>query len=381
MNGAIFLLQANDQLVPMTEQAYDSEALLQQLLARHPSLLAGDQMNVSAARRWLLVSREVSVPDSEDGTGRWHLDHLFLDQDGIPTLVEVKRSTDTRIRREVVGQMLDYAANAVLHWPVAKIRAQLEARCQQEGADVEDVLQGHLNLEADPEEFWKTVETNLQAGRIRLVFVADVIPSELRRIIEFLNRQMNPAEVLGVEVRQYVSAELRTLVPRVVGQTADKDRTGPPREKREWNEDLFFPALEQKHGLAEADVARRILKWARDHGMRITWGSGKLDGSFVPVLERGSEMYYPIAVYTYGRVEIQFQWLKSRPPFDDESVRVELLRRLNEIAGVSISDDAITRRPRIDLTTLTSPDALHRFLEVLDWLVAKIESHHTVPSA
>jgi len=28
-------------------------------------------------------------------------------------VVEVKRGTDTRIRREVVGQMLDYAANAV----------------------------------------------------------------------------------------------------------------------------------------------------------------------------------------------------------------------------------------------------------------------------
>jgi hypothetical protein len=32
--------------------------------------------------------------------------------------VEVKRSTDTRLRREVVGQMLDYAANAVVYSPV-----------------------------------------------------------------------------------------------------------------------------------------------------------------------------------------------------------------------------------------------------------------------
>ena len=32
----------------------------------------------------------------------------------MPTLVEVKRSSDTRIRREVVGQMLHYAANAVV---------------------------------------------------------------------------------------------------------------------------------------------------------------------------------------------------------------------------------------------------------------------------
>jgi len=41
------------------------------------------------------------------------LDHLLLDQDGIPTFVECKRASDTRIRREVVAQMLDYAATAL----------------------------------------------------------------------------------------------------------------------------------------------------------------------------------------------------------------------------------------------------------------------------
>jgi 5-methylthioribose kinase len=41
--------------------------------------------------------------------------------------VEVKRSSDTRIRREVVGQMLDYAANAVVYWPLEMIRAKFEA--------------------------------------------------------------------------------------------------------------------------------------------------------------------------------------------------------------------------------------------------------------
>ena len=54
----------------------------------------------------------MGIPGDEDGGGRWSLDHLFLDQDANPTLVEVKRSTDTRIRREVVGQVLDYVANA-----------------------------------------------------------------------------------------------------------------------------------------------------------------------------------------------------------------------------------------------------------------------------
>jgi hypothetical protein len=50
----------------------------------------------------------------------------------VPTLVEVKRSSDTRIRREVVGQMLDYAANAVVYWPLERLRATFEA---SEGAE------------------------------------------------------------------------------------------------------------------------------------------------------------------------------------------------------------------------------------------------------
>ena len=41
MSDGIFLIQANDQLVKMSEQPYDSEDLLQELLAKYPSLLAG----------------------------------------------------------------------------------------------------------------------------------------------------------------------------------------------------------------------------------------------------------------------------------------------------------------------------------------------------
>src|SRR5260221_551937 len=58
------------------------------------------------------------------------------------------------------------------------------------------------------------------AGPVRLVFVSDLIPPELRRVIEFLNERMSPTEVVGVEIRQYVGdRDLKTMVPRVVGQT------------------------------------------------------------------------------------------------------------------------------------------------------------------
>ncbi|WP_327106846.1 hypothetical protein [Nonomuraea glycinis] len=48
------------------------------------------------------------------------------------------------------------------------------------------------------ESFFAKVGDNLRAGKIRLVFVADTVPDHLRRIVEFLNEQMNPAEVLAV---------------------------------------------------------------------------------------------------------------------------------------------------------------------------------------
>jgi hypothetical protein len=36
-----------------------------------------------------------------------------------------------------------------------------------------------------------------------------------------LNTQMDPAEVLAVEIKQYVGGKLKTLVPRVMGQTVE----------------------------------------------------------------------------------------------------------------------------------------------------------------
>lgn len=163
MDGKIYLIHADDQLETLRESPYRNERLLQKFLAQHPDLLAGDQINPSNPRRWLLISREVDVPSDESSAG-W-LDHLFLDQDGVPTLVEVKRSTDTRIRREVVGQMLDYAANATVHWSIEYLQSKFREHCQD---DPIQVVAEFLDLEPDDETriegFWQQVKTNLEAG-------------------------------------------------------------------------------------------------------------------------------------------------------------------------------------------------------------------------
>lgn len=375
MNGVIYLNQDNEQLVEMTEQKYDSEDLLQALIAKYPNLLAGNQMDSEMPRRWLLISREAELPSDEDSEGRWSVDHLFLDQDAIPTIVEVKRSTDTRIRREVIGQMLEYAANAVVYWPIESIRAKFDAQFKDRGKDSQETLSQFLGDNSDFEQFWQKAKTNLQAGRVRMVFVADEIPSELQRIVEFLNGQMDPAEVLAVEIKQYVGRGLQTLVPRVLGQTAEaqQKKSIGTREKRQWDEISFFKYLKEKHSTEEVMVARKIFEWAENKQLRSWWGEGKRDGSFFPVLDHNGTEYTLIALWTYGSVEIQFQHMKAKP-FSDKSKRLEFLRRINEIQGVSIPEIAITRRPNISLSNLTEEIALKQFIETLDWAINEIKT-------
>ncbi|WP_116107621.1 hypothetical protein [Lewinella sp. IMCC34191] len=93
MADSIFLLDEDSTLRELTEAHHLTEANLQQLLADFPQLMAGKQLDEASPRRWLLVKRELGIPDGQECANRWSIDHLFLDQDGISRLVEVKRST------------------------------------------------------------------------------------------------------------------------------------------------------------------------------------------------------------------------------------------------------------------------------------------------
>ncbi|HYI14631.1 MAG TPA: hypothetical protein VEX37_04530, partial [Thermomicrobiales bacterium] len=337
MSGVIYLVQGEGKLVPMTEQSYDSEDVLQRLLADYPDLLGGEQMNASAPRRWLLLAREAGLPSEEAGADRWSVDHLFVDQDGVPTIIEVKRSTDSRIRREVIGQMLDYAANAVVYWPVERLRSRFESLCESGELDPEAAIVESLGVEGDIDEFWKLVQTNLQAGRVRLVFVADIIPPELRRVVEFLNAQMNPAEVLAVEVRQYAGQGQQALVPRVIGQTqqavSQKASSGASRETRRWDEASFMAEVSARLGPDALATAHRILDWSKSRATHLKFGTGGSDGTFYPRIEYDGRLYTLFTVGTDDRIAIYFGSLKSLPQFADDDKRLELRDRLNRLDG------------------------------------------------
>lgn len=218
MAEKIYIRNASGELEPLTEERFETEDLLQQLIGQHPELLAGDQMRPDDPLRWILIKREMPIEG-------WALDHLLIDQHSRPTLVEVKRGANREIRRNIVGQMLDYAATAAVVWSGDGMRRAFEKDVSKRDADPLDELRKLLQSddETDAEdlanEFWERAATNLAATRLRLLFVADEIPPELERVATFLNEQtQDNLEVLAVEVKQYPGSFGDAFVSRVIGQ-------------------------------------------------------------------------------------------------------------------------------------------------------------------
>lgn len=224
MSKPTLLYQRDQDLVPFTLEPFASEDVLQRLLADHPEIL-GQVLG----GRWLLVAREMGVPD-DTGALRWSVDHVFLDETGIPTLVEVKRREDSRIHREVVGQMLEYLANAAAFWTADFLKQTWESTSQVNGLDPGAVLAGCLTGENTPEEFWNRVTQNIAIGKFRCLFVADHLPRELVRIIDFLHRQMRPTEVMGIEIQLHRAENHQVVTAIRVGDPASPVARTPTRK-------------------------------------------------------------------------------------------------------------------------------------------------------
>jgi hypothetical protein len=356
-------LRDGDTYVELVEEPYGTERILQDLIAQHPQILAGDDAGHGSL---VLVKQEAAVDDPELGGSRWSLDHLYLDGAGTPTLVEVKRASDPRSRREVVAQMLEYAANAATSWSVDRLRDWYEETCAAAGRDPETELRERLGVE-DPGEFWDRVGTNLSAEHLRLVFVADSIGPELRRMIEYLNRQMQDTEVFAIEVKQYVDGgrAQQTIVPRIIGQTEAAKQAKRHGGRGTWDRESVLEALAAQDQ-TWIPIAERFYSWAETRpDLGIEYGRGTRDGSFRWGIQ--DPYLWPFAVYTNGSVELNFQPMSRRRPFDEVDLRDEFRRRIIAIRGVDLGPVDGLKRPSFPLGLLSESGAFDQFVSVLDW--------------
>ncbi len=374
MSEGLFLFNDAGSPKRLSPAEFKTEDEFQQLLARFPELLTDADFGEGLPRKWLLVTREAMVPDKAEGSARWSLDHLFLDQDGVPTLVEIKRASDTRARREVAAQMLDYAANATKWWTAEKIAEWLDARCQSEGLDSHAELCERLGLsDADLASYWGRVRANLGSKTIRLIFIADKIERELAAIVEFLNEQMRTVTVLALELSLFSNGNERILSPRLIGLTVDsvnqKGASGTPNLSAE---DWLALVADQ----STIDSSRKFADLMTELGAtrRATRGSIAFD------FDIGGKPIAPAYLRANGKAAISLYNLAKFAPFGDEATRGALCKRLTS-AGFNLSSFSLNGEPAFQLPKVEDVKQWGSLRAFLSEIVTGMRSPESKPIA
>ena len=158
------------------------EQWLQRLIMKHPSLLPVDQIE-AAFTSVVPVCLELPV-------GSGFLDNLLATPAGDLVLVECKLWRNPQVRREVAGQIIEYASEMVT-WDYDRLEDRIKHATPVEAANrarrrLYEIVSP--NWEVDEPSFCDAVSRNLRRGRFLLLIVGDGIREGVQSMTEFLQQ-------------------------------------------------------------------------------------------------------------------------------------------------------------------------------------------------
>ncbi|HXF51967.1 MAG TPA: hypothetical protein VNM43_09825 [Dehalococcoidia bacterium] len=346
------------------EEGYSSESELQGFLERHADLIPVDELGSSEPL--LCIGKEV-------GVGAGAEDLLYVDRTGLLTIVETKLGRNPAARREVVGQILEYAA-MMGDWTaddlVRKAEAYLGRPLEQALSELGDAEDAPDASPFDFGEFVDSVEANLRMGRFRLIVAVDDPPEPLVRTVEFVNRSTRTFELLLLQLNKFsdTASGLTVFVPRILGASA----AGGPRPKRRepWTEEAFFDQLSRQAPPEAVTVVRRLLDFAKERG-RVVWGKGNVSATFRFTVD--TPFGSPVTLYTaygHGGVELDFATMKKRIPGELVDRYRALLRGLDVIPREVVEAESWKQ---FDAVRLAAGDACQKLLDAVGAFVEELQ--------
>ena len=193
-----------------------SEAAVQTLIEAHPGCLPIREIDPLFADPVPLCT--------EMSTGAGPIDNVMITASGLPVLVECKLWRNPQARREVVGQILDYAKE-LSRWTASDLQREVSRRTGRTGNAVVELVReaGHP---VDEIGFTDAVTLNLRRGRFLLLIVGDGIREGVEAIAEYIQGQAGLQFTLGlVEMPIFAIPDgARLVAPRVLARTVNVSR-------------------------------------------------------------------------------------------------------------------------------------------------------------
>lgn len=170
------------------------------------------------------------------------------------------------------------------------------------------------------------------------------------------NEKASPRQKL--EVR-----DLGQLVGLQISSDLDVESTS---EESDAQESAYIEQLASRFTPATIHGVIEVLEFWRGLGGHVAFGTSSDIGAFLHLREPGTHIW-PFVIYSYGSVEVVFQWLANRAPFDDFALRDEFRTRLNRARGVEIAESGLQRRPSFSVDVLADATRRQGIFEALEW--------------
>ncbi|MFR9757450.1 DUF262 domain-containing protein [Streptomyces sp. TR06-5] len=168
--------------------------------------------------------------------------------------------------------------------------------------------------------------------------------------------------------QRLTAAELATLLGKDVSHTASHDPL--PADEDPAAAERFRTQLQEHWPDAVAGVVGALDFW-RTQGGYVSYGRFE-ETSCSPMLDTGTSRQphtmWPLAIYPVtGTVEVVFEYLKRRSPFDDTEQRRELLQRLNKVDGINLPEAKLELRPSFPVHVFAAHS--DEICAALDWFI------------
>jgi len=201
------------------------ESVLQALVQASPELLGP----LGESLLFLPIGYEVPL------SGARRLDLLFLDSEGLLTLIETKLRANDESRREVIGQVLEYAL-ALEAWDAESIRLRFAqfvtsppAPADLKGLSLSEAAVLRFGWLEDEESeraakldaLFSKLESNLQRGLLRVVVGVDEHIEGLEKLVQYFSRHSD-LQVVLLQVNSFpVEEGLSVLIPSLHGDVGE----------------------------------------------------------------------------------------------------------------------------------------------------------------
>lgn len=136
----------------------------------------------------------------------------------------------------------------------------------------------------------------------------------------------------------------------------------------EANISRFMEVLEKREDSDLIAVVHRIVAWSEANKLVLRWSSRGGVPIFVPAIEAGDSEVYFIEVTAKGRVDLLLSTLAETEQFHSDDMRLEILRRLNLITGLSMPEFTIGKKPNFSLAAIANDAAFEQFTSTFDWV-------------